>query len=55
VDRKRARELLDTAAGRVKTAIVMHKLGVGLAEAERALEAGGGVIRRVTREEPPPV
>jgi N-acetylmuramic acid 6-phosphate etherase len=55
VDRKRARELLDAAAGRVKIAIVMHKLGVGLAEAERALEAGGGVIRRVTREEPPPV
>ena len=55
VERKRARELLDEAGGRVKIAIVMHKLGVGRGEAERALEQGGGVIRRVTREDPPPV
>ena len=55
VERKRARELLDAAAGRVKIAIAMHKLGVGREEAERALEDGGGVIRRVTRDEPPPV
>jgi len=55
VERKRARELLDAAGGRVKIAIAMHKLGVGRAEAERALEEGGGVIRRVTRDEPPPV
>lgn len=55
IERKRARELLDAAGGRVKIAIAMHKLGVGREEAERALEAGGGVIRRVTRDEPPPV
>ncbi len=55
VERKRARELLDAAGGRVKIAIAMHKLGVGREEAERALEKAGGVIRRVTRDEPPPV
>ena len=55
VERERARELLDAAGGFVKLAIAMHKLGVGRAEAERALAEGGGVIRRVTREEPPPV
>jgi len=55
VERKRSREILDAAGGSVKTAITMHKLGVGRDAAERALEEGGGVIRRVTREEPPPV
>ena len=55
VERKRARELLDQAGRRLKVAIVMEKLGTGVEEAERALEEGGGVIRRVTREEPPPV
>ncbi len=55
VERKRARELLDAAGGRVKIAIAMQKLGVGREEAERALEAGGGIIRRVTHDEPPPV
>jgi N-acetylmuramic acid 6-phosphate etherase len=55
VERKRSREILDAAGGSVKTAIAMHKLGVGREEAERALEEGGGIIRRVTREEPPPV
>jgi N-acetylmuramic acid 6-phosphate (MurNAc-6-P) etherase len=39
----------------VKLAIVMHKLGAARADAERALERGGGVIRRVVREAPPPV
>ena len=55
VDRDRARELLKEADGRVKLAIVMQKLGVDRKAAERALDEGGGVIRRVTREEPPPV
>jgi N-acetylmuramic acid 6-phosphate etherase len=55
VDRERARALLEEAGGSVKVAIVMQKLGVDRAKAERALEDGGGVIRRVTREEPPPV
>jgi len=39
----------------VKTAIVMHKLGVSRDEALAALERGGGIIRRVTDEPPPPV
>jgi N-acetylmuramic acid 6-phosphate etherase len=55
LERDAARRLLERADGSVKTAIVMHKLGVGREAAERALEEGGGVIRRVTREEPPPV
>jgi N-acetylmuramic acid 6-phosphate etherase len=55
VDRERARALLKESDGRVKVAIVMQKLGVDRKAAERALEEGGGVIRRVTREEPPPV
>jgi len=55
IDREGARRLLDAAGGRVKTAIVMHKLGVGVDEAQKALEEGGGVIRRVTHEGPPPI
>jgi N-acetylmuramic acid 6-phosphate etherase len=55
VERESARALLDSAGGRVKIAIVMQKLGVDRDEAERALEEGAGVIRRVTRDEPPPV
>ena len=55
VARERARELLAAADGRVKTAIVMHKLGVPRDEALSALEKGGGIIRRVTSEPPPPV
>src|SRR4051812_40205912 len=55
IERERARALLDEAKGRVKLAIVMQKLGVDAARAERALEEGGGVIRRVTRDEPPRV
>ena len=41
-----ARALLDAAGGRVKTAIVMHALGVGCEEAERRLEECGGFVRR---------
>ena len=55
IPRAEARELLTRADRRVKTAIVMHKLGVDRAEAERALDAAGGVIRRVIREPPPPI
>jgi N-acetylmuramic acid 6-phosphate etherase len=55
VDRAEARELLAAADKRVKLAIVMHKLGVDRAAAEAALERGGGIIRRVVRDEPPPI
>ena len=55
VDRDGARALLREAKGHVKTAIVMHKLKCSRADAERALEQAGGVIRRATKEDPPPV
>jgi N-acetylmuramic acid 6-phosphate etherase len=38
-------ELLERAAGRVKTAIVMQRLGVDAAEAERRLAAAQGFVR----------
>ena len=55
VDREAARALLREAKGHVKTAIVMHKLKLSRVDAEKALEQAGGVIRRATREDPPPV
>jgi N-acetylmuramic acid 6-phosphate etherase len=55
VDRAEARRLLEAGDKRVKLAIVICKLGVDRAGAEAALERAGGVIRRVVREEPPPV
>jgi N-acetylmuramic acid 6-phosphate etherase len=47
VSRDRARALLDEAGGSVKTAIVMQSLGAAREDAERRLEAAGGVIRRI--------
>jgi N-acetylmuramic acid 6-phosphate etherase len=38
-------ELLERAGGRVKTALVMRRLGVPREEAERRLEAAGGSVR----------
>ncbi|MFL5561329.1 MAG: N-acetylmuramic acid 6-phosphate etherase [Gemmatimonadaceae bacterium] len=55
VDRAEARRLLADAGDRVKTAIVMHALHTDRAGAERALENGGGVVRRVIPGPPPPV
>jgi N-acetylmuramic acid 6-phosphate etherase len=55
VTREQARALLDAAGQRVKTAIVMQKLGVDRTEAERRLGEHGGVIRRVIPDAPPPV
>lgn len=55
VTRERARELLDAADKSVKTAIVMHKLGVDRVGALAALERAGGVIRRAIPDAPPPV
>lgn len=55
VTRAQARELLANAGKRVKTAIVMHKLGVDKKKAEEALEQAGGVIRRVVPGPPPPI
>jgi N-acetylmuramic acid 6-phosphate (MurNAc-6-P) etherase len=47
--------LIDNAGGSVKLAIVMHALGVDRDEAERRMEWGDGVVRRVIGGEPPPV
>jgi N-acetylmuramic acid 6-phosphate etherase len=46
VERDRARELLAAARGQVKTALVMGEAGVEREEAERRLEAAGGVVAR---------
>ena len=55
VPREGARALLDASGGIVKTAIVMHYLGVGREEADEKLAKNGGVIRRVLERAPPPV
>src|ERR1700694_4348101 len=55
VDRDEATKLLDRAGKSVKLAIVMQKKGVSKEEAERLLAQNGGVVRRVTKDEPPPI
>jgi N-acetylmuramic acid 6-phosphate etherase len=55
IERDAARTLIGDAGGSVKTAIVMGKLGLGREDAERALAAVGGVIRRAVPDAPPPV
>ena len=55
ISRDEARSLLEAAGKRVKTAIVMQKLGLSREAAEQALAAAGGVIRRVVTDAPPPV
>ena len=55
ISRDVAREVLKRADNRVKVAIVMQSLGVDREGAERALEDGGGVVRRVIGGDPPAV
>jgi len=55
VDRDGARALIAASGGIVKTAIVMHYLGVTREEAEEKLATNGGVIRRILNRAPPPV
>jgi N-acetylmuramic acid 6-phosphate etherase len=55
VSRDEATSLLERAGKSVKLAIVMQKLGAPRDEAERLLAQNGGVVRRVTRDEPPPI
>ncbi|MDE3174290.1 MAG: N-acetylmuramic acid 6-phosphate etherase [Gemmatimonadota bacterium] len=55
LSRPAARTLLQEAGATVKTAVVMHYLGVPRGEAEAALAREGGVIRRVIGRTPPPV
>ena len=51
-DRETARAAIAAAAGRVKLAIVMQRLGVPLEEAERRLEEAGGFVRRAVGAPP---
>jgi N-acetylmuramic acid 6-phosphate etherase len=55
VSRDEATKLLERAGKSVKLAIVMQKLGAPRDEAERLLAQNGGVVRRVTKDEPPPI
>jgi len=55
VSREEATKLLERAGKSVKIAIVMQKKGVDREEAERLLTQNGGVVRRVTKDEPPPI
>jgi N-acetylmuramic acid 6-phosphate (MurNAc-6-P) etherase len=55
VSRDEAKQLLERADKSVKIAIVMQKRNVSRAEAERLLSENGGVIRRITQDEPPPI
>jgi N-acetylmuramic acid 6-phosphate etherase len=47
IDRPRAAELLESAGGHVKTALVMERRGVAREEAKRLLEEAGGVLADV--------
>lgn len=55
LDRPEATALLESAAGHVKTALVMGRLGVDREEARRRLEAAGGLVARVTGEAVPDI
>jgi N-acetylmuramic acid 6-phosphate etherase len=55
ISRDEAKKVLEQADKSVKTAIVMQKRGVSREEAKRLLMENGGVIRRITRDEPPPI
>jgi N-acetylmuramic acid 6-phosphate etherase len=55
VSREEATKLLEQANKSVKTAIVMKKMGVSRDAAEKLLKENGGVVRRVTKDEPPPI
>ena len=55
LDRNAARTLLVAAGGELKLAIVMHQRGGTRDEAAAALDAAGGVVRRVVGHGPPPV
>lgn len=55
ITRDEAKRLLDRADRSVRTAIVMHKQGVSREDAERLLAENRGVIRRITKDPPPPI
>jgi N-acetylmuramic acid 6-phosphate etherase len=53
LDRNRAREVIQQAAGNVKTAIVMARRGVSRSEAERLLTEHAGRLRPIVGDPPP--
>jgi N-acetylmuramic acid 6-phosphate (MurNAc-6-P) etherase len=55
VSREEATKLLEQANKSVKTAIIIKKMGVSREGAEKLLVENGGVVRRVTKDEPPPI
>jgi N-acetylmuramic acid 6-phosphate etherase len=55
VSRDEATALLERAGKSVKLAIVMQNKNVSKEQAERLLAENGGVVRRVTKDEPPPI
>ena len=55
VSRDEATKLLERAGKSVKLAIVMQKKGVSREQAEKLLAENGGVVRRVTKDAPPPI
>ncbi|UCD25685.1 MAG: N-acetylmuramic acid 6-phosphate etherase [Gemmatimonadota bacterium] len=55
VDRVTARSAIEAAGGAVKTALVMVRLDLDRAEAERRLTAASGVVRAVIGDPPPVV
>ncbi len=55
VDRASARKAIEAGGGSVKLALVMARLGLDPAEAQRRLDAAGDVIRDVIGEPPPVV
>jgi N-acetylmuramic acid 6-phosphate etherase len=55
VSREDATKLIERAGKSVKLAIVMQKKGVSREEAEKLLADNAGVVRRVTKDAPPPI
>jgi N-acetylmuramic acid 6-phosphate etherase len=55
VSRDEATKLLERAGKSVKLAIVMQKKGVSREQAEKLLAENGGLVRRVTKDAPPPI
>jgi N-acetylmuramic acid 6-phosphate etherase len=55
VSREDATRLIERAGKSVKLAIVMQKKGVSREEAEKLLAENAGVVRRVTKDAPPPI
>jgi N-acetylmuramic acid 6-phosphate etherase len=55
VDRASARKAIEVCSGSVKLALIVARFGLDPAEAQRRIDAAGGVVRRVIGEPPPVV